>query len=57
MTTPSKAAFRAELEAVDSALAGMAHAVVAAKPKKPREALRAGGEGEGRRGGDDEGAH
>jgi hypothetical protein len=40
MTTPSKAAFRAELEAVDSALAWMAHAVVAAKPKKPREALR-----------------
>ena len=31
MTTPSKAAFRAELESVGSALAGMAHAVVAAE--------------------------
>jgi hypothetical protein len=40
MTTPSKAAFRAELEAVDSAVAEMAHAVVAAKPMTPREALR-----------------
>jgi hypothetical protein len=56
------------LAVVDSALAGMANAVVAAKANDAARGVAsaagelarepgAGGEGEGRRGGDDEGAH